>query len=69
MCEKTDRHPTWPQIEHAIKRNFGGLEPETWNPYDEFTKQIQMSREPPDLTNIEKEVGMIKYRLLLVVLL
>ena len=56
MCEKTDLPPTWPQLEHAIKRNFGGMESDEWNPYDEFTKQIQMSRERPDLANIAPEV-------------
>ena len=56
MCEKTDLPPTWPQLEHAIKRNFGGLESDKWNPYNEFTKHIQMSHNPPDLKNIAPEV-------------
>lgn len=57
MCEKTDLPLTWPQLKHAIKRNFGGLEPDDWNPYDEFTKQIQMGHDLPDLTNIPEEVN------------
>ena len=40
MCEQSGQAPTWPQLEHAIKRNFGGLDCEDCNPFEEFTKQI-----------------------------
>ena len=56
MCEKTNLPLTWAQLEHAIKRNFGGLESDNWNPYDEFIKLIKMNREPPNLTNIPEKV-------------
>ena len=56
MCEKSDLPLTCPQLEHAIRRNFGGLESDSWSPYEEFAKQIEMSSDPPDLTNIAKEV-------------
>lgn len=48
MCEKSGRPPTWPQMEHAIKRNFGGLESKDLNPFREFEKKIAMSRELPE---------------------
>ena len=40
MCEQSGVAPTWPQLEHAIKRNFGGLESVDCNPFEEFKKQI-----------------------------
>ena len=48
MCERSGRPPTWPQLEHAIKRNFGGLESEKLKPFREFEKLIAMSRELPE---------------------
>ena len=56
MCEKTDLPLTWPQLEHAIKRNFGGLEPDDWNPCEEFTKLLHISHELPNLASVPKEV-------------
>ncbi len=47
MCEKSGLPPTWPQLEHAIKRNFGGLESERLNPFKEFENMIGMTRELP----------------------
>lgn len=55
MCEKSGMPPTWPQLQHAIQRNFGGLEEKDLNPLEEFTSRIH-NRSPPDLTNIEEEV-------------
>ena len=57
MCEKTDLPPTWPQVEHAIRRNFGGMELDSFDPLSEFTKRIQMSHDPPDLSNVPPQVG------------
>ena len=56
MCEKTNVSLTWAQLEHAIKRNFGGLESDNLDAYEEFKNRIQMNRDPPDLTNIANEV-------------
>ena len=39
MCAKTKLPPTSLQLEHAIKRNFGGLE-EDFKPFDVFIKKI-----------------------------
>ena len=57
MREKSKKHPlNWQQLEHAIKRNFGGLESEELNPFKVFLQHITMSREPPNLANISEEV-------------
>ena len=55
LCERADRPPTWPQLEHAICRNFGGLDDKNLNPLEEFKKKIP-NREDPDLTHIPPEV-------------
>ncbi|KAK3585590.1 hypothetical protein CHS0354_036776 [Potamilus streckersoni] len=38
FCEKSRKVPTWHQLLHAIKRNFGGLN--TVNPVETFTKRL-----------------------------
>ncbi|KAK3588412.1 hypothetical protein CHS0354_015933 [Potamilus streckersoni] len=38
FCEKSKKGPTWHQLLHAIKRNFGGLN--TVNPVETFTKRL-----------------------------
>ena len=55
MCQKSQRLPTWRQLEHAIKRNFGGLETEKLNPFKEFERLITIDREQ-DLSNVPVEV-------------
>ena len=41
MCNNASGQPlTGRQLEHAIKRNFGGMESEKLNPWEEFQKQI-----------------------------
>jgi len=63
MCEKTKNYssPSWPQLEHIIKRNFGGLELDELNPYEEFEKLIPMRREPPNLTDVPTQVTIVEY--------
>ena len=56
LCEKSDRYPTWPQLEHVIRRNFGGLEDEGFVPLEEFRKRMP-NREIPDLALIPPEVS------------
>jgi hypothetical protein len=60
LCEKSDRYPTWPQLEHVIRRNFGGLEDEHFVPLEEF-KERMPNREIPDLTQIPPEVSTCNY--------
>ena len=56
MCERSQSSPTWPQLQHAIMRNFGGLQSDKINPLEIFKQKILINREPPDLTGVPKEV-------------
>lgn len=49
MCHKSNRLPTKLQLEHAIKRNFGGLETKDLNPFQEFANLIA----PPQEQNMD----------------
>ena len=43
MCTKSNGRPlTWPQMKHAILRNFGGLESEDLDPFEEFRSRLDM---------------------------
>ena len=55
MCEKSRLPLTWPQLEHAIYRNFGGMESDKLDPLEEFKQRIHI-RGVPDLQSIPKEV-------------
>ena len=57
MCQKSQEPPTWPQFEHAIKRNFGGLETDICNPLKEFEAVIIPFCRKFDLANIPVEVS------------
>ena len=51
---------TGPQLVHAIKRNFGGLEESGVNPekifFDKLPKNIH---DPPDLTTVDPHVNFV----------
>ena len=48
MCKKSKGRPlTWPQMEHAIKRNFGGLKSDKLDPFEEFRTRLNMAEEKP----------------------
>ena len=50
--------PTGPQLVHAIKRNFGGLEEIGLDPERMFLEKLPTNiDEPPDLTGIDPEVN------------
>ena len=57
MCEKSGCPPTWPQLEHDIKRNFGGLESKDLDPVKVFMDKLPCNRQPPDLSSILEEVS------------
>ena len=57
MCKKTGCRLTWQQMEHAIKRNFGGLESEDWNSFDEFNKFLVMDRDMCNTSQMNEEVS------------
>ena len=56
MCDKSGSPPTWPQFEHAIRRNFGGLDGTELDPLEEFRKNLPSNHEPLDLTDVPPEV-------------
>ena len=48
MCKKSGGRPlTWPQMEHAIKRNFGGMKSDKLDPFEEFRTRLNMAEEKP----------------------
>ena len=54
MCEKSDCPLTGPQLEHAIKRNFGGLD--SFNTYEIFKNYLPKLGKSPHLSNASEEV-------------
>ena len=41
MCSNSKCHPlSGRQLEHAIRRNFGGLESDNFNPLEEFQRAV-----------------------------
>ena len=62
MCKNSKGHPlTWAQLEHAIKRNFGGLESSKWNPFQEFKKRLNLPEEQLDRKEYDDQVGFLHY--------
>ena len=62
MCERSVGLPlSGPQLEHAIKRNFGGLESSTFSPVNIFKTAIDFedSGHRPDFTSISEEVSQL----------
>ena len=61
MCEKTNMPLTGPQLVHAIKRNFGGLEESGVNPERIFLDRLSKSmNQPPDMSRVDPNVSMYK---------
>ena len=56
MCDQSGNPPTWPQIEHAIRRNFGGLDGTELDPIEEFRTNLPSSTASVNLTNVSPEV-------------
>ena len=59
MCERSGGLPlSGPQLEHAIKRNFGGLESDNFSPEEIFKTAIDFSdkRHWPDFSAISEVV-------------
>ena len=59
MCEKSKKPPTGPQLQHAIKRNFGGLE--DFDTYEIFKQHISNLDDQPDMTNVSEMVITLHY--------
>ena len=57
MCDKSQSDPTGRQLEHAIKRNFGGLE--EVNAYEIFMKLMPSVYAKVEQDGISEEVRII----------
>lgn len=54
MCEKSECDPTSRQLEHVIRRNFGGMK--EFSTYDIFSKKIPSLRVPTEESHIPEKV-------------
>ena len=55
MCKEAELRLTWHQVEHAVRRNFGGLE--QFDPLKVFRSKVIMPR-TIDLSHIPQQVCM-----------
>jgi hypothetical protein len=44
-------------MQHAIKRNFGGLKSETWDPFHEFEKRLKFPTEELNKEDYDENVN------------
>ena len=59
MCKKAGQQLNWPQMKHAILRNFGGIdETSSFQPLEEFMKVVVL-RSVPILENVGLEVSVL----------
>ena len=58
MCKESRGQPlTWPQMKHAIMRNFGGLKSDEVDPFETFCEQLDMADEelnPEDYKHVQE---------------
>ena len=57
MCEISKKSLTGPQLQHAIKRNFGGLDVDEIDTYGIFKYYLNTLEQEPDLSNTNDEVS------------
>ena len=50
MCNQTGLPPSNAQLEHAVKRNFSGLESDVLDPYEIFMRHMPRSDEKEEDT-------------------
>ena len=51
MIKKTNQPLTMKQLEHAVKRNFGGLDNDEVDALEIFKKKIHIAQVKPDITD------------------
>lgn len=57
MCKRSNgRQLTWPQMKHAIMRNFGGWMSDKLNPFEEFRRRLNMHEVELDRKDYTDEV-------------
>ena len=57
MCHKSKQPPTGLQLEHAIRRNFGGLEQADLNPLEIFKKHLPSIGRQHHILEVPEEVS------------
>ena len=58
MCKKSKGLPlTWPQMKHAIMRNFGGLKSDEWDPFEVFKEKLNLPEEDINPEEFDEEVN------------
>ena len=63
MCDKSQSPPTGMQLEHAIRRNFGGLDEQDFNSLNIFAEKLPVLEKEPDVRNyagLSSEVSNLK---------
>ncbi len=62
MCQRSKGYPlSWPQLQHAICRNFGGLESKEIDSLDVFRKKIGLPDCDQDFSLLDEEVLLLVY--------
>ncbi len=56
MCERSGDPLSWPQLKHAICRNFGGLESEGIKPLEVFSEKIDFINRTQDFSLLDDKV-------------
>ena len=65
MCDKSQSPPTGRQLEHAIRRNFGGLDEQNFNSLDIFSRELPLVKKGPEIhshTRLSEEVSKLSPR-------
>ena len=59
MCEKSQSPPTGRQLEHAIRRNFGGLDDQNFNSLNIFAAVLPIKKASDTCSDagVSKEVS------------
>ena len=62
MCKNSKGLPlTWPQMKHAIMRNFGGLKSNELDPFEEFRRRLHLPEEDLKRENYDEKVTSLCY--------
>ena len=64
MCKKSNMPLSGPQLQHAVKRNFGGLDIDEIDTYKIFKHYLKHLDHEPDLSTITDEVSLSLLRIL-----
>lgn len=69
MCKKSRMQLTGPQLRHAIKRNFGGLDLEGVDTYEIFKFHLKDLEHEPDLSLVTDKVKLMSIIIIFIVIM